>query len=176
MKRTASETLAMIGDYLARPEIQGSFGRAAASSLVLTLELRHAQLTSLIRRCVTETQWDRIHLDTEENLRQFLMFEGSPERPPGLFVKSWRDANACLGMNCRKNLAQIASMIWAMGAEYDELAGKLTKEVEEFAYYGKPGLVLACEELGFQWSHLDNDEWKLIPDDDMPKTANEALK
>lgn len=170
MTRTDSEILGQIGGYLRQGDV---YNRAAARQLVRTLPLELAMKSTLLNTEVTPEQWESKYHPTDSDIIRHLCFKGSP---PGLLIKAWRDANACAAMNCRRNLASIAALIWALGPEMDELYANLIKEMNEFVYYGKRGLVMASEELGIPWGSIDDDEWKLVPDDEEPKRASEVVK
>ena len=48
--------------------------------------------------------------------------------------------------------------------------------VEGYEFYGKPQLVLICENYGIDWKKLDDDKWSNSEEDDPEFTAQEAMK
>ena len=148
-KRTQDEILARIKEL----EPKDFFGDQC-SDLVQFLTFENAK--PWLKEGVTSEQWQQL-TDPVKCIRDYMKF-------------AWGKANDCRGLSARRSVQHMQAWVWLDGK--DELADRL-EDVYEF--YGKPCLVLVCQEYGIDWKELDNDSW--VDYEDGPSiTAEEALK
>ena len=148
-KRTQDEILARIKEL----EPNDFFGHQC-SDLAQFLTFENAK--PWLKEGVTSEQWQQL-TDPVKCIRDYMNF-------------AWGKANDCRGLSASRSIQHMQAWVWLDGK--DELADRL-EDVYEF--YGKPCLVLVCQEYGIDWKELDNDSWA----DDKSNTditAEEALK
>jgi hypothetical protein len=87
----------------------------------------------------------------------------------GYMPFAWNKANNCRGISALRSISHMSCYLWLDGQD------KLSKEIEEYTYYGKPQLVQICNLYNIDWKQYDGDCW--VNDEcDTPITAEEALK
>lgn len=81
---------------------------------------------------------------------------------------AWEKANCCRGLSAYRSINHMANWLWLDG--YD----KLSREIRDYSYYGKPQLVKICELFGIDWKEYDDDCWR-NDEDEEGKSAEEVL-
>lgn len=130
---------------------------AYKTDLLGYLEYKYAK--PFIRKDITEEYWKRnCSPDPLVEIKIHMPF-------------AWEEAN-----NCRKlsvSLVDMVAWVWLIDNDF---YNKLKKSVEDnYECYGKPQLVLICEQYDIEWKKLDNDKW-VNSEDDIPLTAKEVLE
>ncbi|MBU6488290.1 MAG: hypothetical protein KGQ57_10725 [Burkholderiales bacterium] len=148
-KRTTEEILAEIERLK-----DGDWLGFRTSDLIQALPFEAAQ--SFLKEGVTADQWAQ-NTDPESEIRSYMEF-------------AWDKANGCRGLSAGRSVNHMESWLWLDGK--DELSARLERVYE---FYGKPCLVLVCQEYGIDWWALDDGEWR-NDESGLILTAQDALQ
>lgn len=125
-----------------------------SSDLLMFLTFENAK--PWLKENVTAEKWQHL-TDPVKCIRDYMEF-------------AWDKANDCRSLSADRSVEHMRAWLWLDGK--DELSDRLD---EVYEFYGKPCLVLVCQEYGIDWRELDNDRW--VNCEDGPSiTAEKALQ
>ncbi len=110
------------------------------SCLIRHLDFAHAM--PYLKPKVTEDQSQIEKQTPSEIIKHYMPF-------------AWEKANSCRGISASRSVEHMVAWLWLDGK--DELLPKMESEYE---FYGKPCLVLVCQEYGIDWRKLDDGFWR----------------
>lgn len=108
--------------------------------LIPYLDFQHAK--PYLKPEVTEGDWHIEPMTPAEEIKDYMPF-------------AWDKANNCRGLSAGRSIEHMVAWLWLDGK--DELISKMESEYE---FYGKPCLVLICQEYGIDWRKLDDGSWR----------------
>ncbi len=124
------------------------------SCLIPYLDYEHAK--QYLKPEVTRENWQREEKSPADEIKDYMPF-------------AWDKANNCRGISASRSIEHMIGWLWLDGK--DELLPKMESEYE---FYGKPCLVLVCQEYGIDWRELDDGLWG-NDEDGVKIKAEEAL-
>lgn len=134
--KTPEEIVARIREV----EKSDIFGTATSDLLEY---LPFEQAKPWLQDSVTSDEWDKVRAaqTPAQHIVDYLSF-------------AWEKANDCRGLSANRSLMHFEAWLWldGRGAVADRL-------FDDYAYYGKPSLVLVSELYGFDWKAHDNGKW-----------------
>jgi len=140
------------------------FTDTQVNDLVCHLEYEHAK--EFIKDSCTKESWtaDKA-IYTKKNLMKeiecYMNF-------------AWSKANDRRGLSAERSLQHMFAWTFLLDDGFYEKL--FISYVEGYEFYGKPQLVLICENYGIDWKKLDDDKWSNSEEDDPEFTAQEAMK
>ena len=108
--------------------------------LIPYLDFTHAK--PYLKPTVTEDQWKIESRTPAENIKEYMPF-------------AWDKANNCRGISASRSIDHMTAWLWLDGK--DELLPRMESDYE---FYGKPCLVIVCQEYGIDWRKLDDGFWR----------------
>ena len=110
------------------------------SCLISFLDFAHAK--AYLKPEVTEDKWQIEGQTPTEIIKNYMPF-------------AWDKANTCRGISASRSIDHMIAWLWL-----DNKNDLLPKMKSEYEFYGKPCLVLVCQEYGIDWRMLDDGLWR----------------
>jgi hypothetical protein len=116
---------------------------AIRGELLNALDFAHAK--PFLKDDVTADQWLTPYKsveDVKQAIIDYLPF-------------AWEKANNCRGISASRSVDHMRGLFWLLGRD-----DMLAKFDDHYEFYGKPCLVLASVEVGFDWAAHDDGKWR----------------